>query len=492
MSLKRNFLYNSILTLSQFIFPVITFPYAARVLGVEGIGITSFIESLSRYFLLFAIVGIPIHGMREIARNRTQGEALHNTFMEIYSIQFYLSIIATALYFVSFFFVKDFENYKFLYLMGGFLIFSNIFSFEWVFQGFEDFKYITIRTVFIRIFSIILLFMFVKTRDDYVWYFFLLIFSSTVNGIVNFFYIRKYFKLKLTTSYQRIKVHLKPIALTGGYLFAISIYSLLTTVLLGFLSSTESVGFYTAAAKFHRIALGLFSALSTVLIPRLSFIATQRDIGSYNDLIKKSMSFVLAFGLPISFSIFLLAPELINIFAGPGYEKSVICVQVMSPIVLITGLAQIFGPEVLIPFSKDKQNMLAVIIGAFVSLVANFILIPLWNELGASVTTVLVELIVASVTLFYARRLVNIQVSVKQLITRILLLLPFYMFYRISNIIATNDFIIVLIYSFLGLLYFTCIEVLVFKNILLRQIWIRINESRNKLLNNDYHFYNHE
>ena len=205
------------------------------------------------------------------------------------------------------------------------------------------------------------------------------------------------------------------------------------------------------------------------------------------------MSFVLTFGLPISFSIFLLAPELINIFAGPGYEESVICVQVMSPIVLITGLAQIFGPEVLIPFSKDKQNMLAVIIGAFVSLVANFILIPLWNELGASVTTVLVELIVASITLFYAKRLVNLQVSGKQLIIRILLLLPFYMFYRISRIISTNDFIIVLIYSLLGVLYFTCIEVFVFKNILLRQIWIWINESRNKLLKyDDYPFYDHE
>ena len=140
---------------------------------------------------------------------------------------------------------------------------------------------------------------------------------------------------------------------------------------------------------------------------------------------------------------------------------------------MITGLAQIFGPEVLIPFAKDKQNMLAVIIGAFVSLVANFILIPLWNELGASVTTVLVELIVASITLFYAKRLVNLQISIKQLIIRILLLLPFYMFYRISRIISTNDFIIVLIYSLLGVLYFTCIEVLVFKNILLRQIWIR-------------------
>ena len=145
MSLKRNFLYNSILTLSQFIFPVITFPYAARVLGVEGIGITSFIESLCRYFLLFAIAGIPIHGMREIARNRTQSEVLNKTFIEIYSIQFYLSIIATALYFICLFFVKNFENYKFLYLMGGFLIFSNIFSFEWVFQGFEDFKFITIK-----------------------------------------------------------------------------------------------------------------------------------------------------------------------------------------------------------------------------------------------------------------------------------------------------------------------------------------------------------
>lgn len=478
MGLKKNFLYNSVLTLSQFIFPIITFPYAARILGAEGIGITSFIESFSRYFLLFAVAGIPIHGMREIAKSKASKEIVERTFIEIYSIQFYLSIIATAVYFISLIFLKDFEKFKLLYLMGGFLIISNIFSLEWVFQGLEDFKFIALRTVFIRVLTIVLLFLLVKTHSDYSWYFFLLVFSSTVNGIVNLFYLRKYIKLKLTASYLRLKVHLKPIALTGGYLFAISIYTLLTTILLGFFSSDQAVGYYTAATRFNRLGLVIFSALSTVMIPRLSSIAVGGNEESYKNLINKSVSFLMTFGFPISITIFLLAPELINIFAGQGYKASVICVQIMSPIVLITGMGQIFGPQILIPFSKDKQNIIAVSLGAGVSLLANIILIPFLNEVGASISTLAVDLIVVCTTFVYASRLINIHIEFKELFFRIISLAPFYFISIISRKLSSNDFIIVTSYAVFGSIYFLIIEVLVFKNSFLKNFGLIKDKSK--------------
>lgn len=167
MSLKKNFLYNLTLTISQFIFPIVTFPYASRILGVNGVGVTSFVESFSRYFLIFAVMGIPIHGMREISKNKENKIITNKIFVEIFSIQFFTTILCTLIYFCSLFFLKDFNlNWK-LYLMGGFLILSNIFSLEWVFQGLEDFKYITIRTVILRFLTIILLFLLVKNEDDY-------------------------------------------------------------------------------------------------------------------------------------------------------------------------------------------------------------------------------------------------------------------------------------------------------------------------------------
>jgi len=434
------------------------------VLGVEGIGITGFIESFSRYFLLFAVAGIPIYGMREIARRRDDTTSVNRAFTEIFSIQFYLSIIATVIYLVSLLFLKDFDEFRVLYFMGGFLIFSNIFSLEWVFQGLEDFKFITLRTIFIRALTILLLFLIVKTREDYIWYFFLLIFSSTANGIVNFLHVKKYFRTTLTVSYQRIKGHLKPIALTGGYLFAISIYTLLTTVLLGFISSDEAVGYYTVAIKFNRIALGVFSALSTVLIPKLSNIAANDDKEAYQALINKSISFVLTLGFPIAISIFLLAPELISLFAGPGYEASVICVQVMSPVVLITAMAQIFGPQILIPFSRDKQNIISVSIGACLSLLANLILIPLFNELGASISTVVVELIVALITLFYALRVINMHINTRELVIRILLIFPFFLIALICRNFFSSDFTILISYGVAGFLYFIIIETVILKD----------------------------
>lgn len=464
MSIKKNFLYNSALTVSQFIFPVITFPYAARVLGAEGIGITGFIESFSRYFLLFAVAGIPIHGLREIARNRSDPGIVERTFTEIYSIQFYLSVIATIVYFLSVIFIKDTERYELLYLMGGFLILSNIFSLEWVFQGFEDFKFITIRTVIIRALSIVLLFLLVKTPGDFARYFFLLVFSSVANGIVNMFYVRKYLKLKLTTSLRRLKIHLKPVALTGAYLLAISMYTLLTTILLGFISSETAVGYYTTAVKFSRIALGIFSALSVVLIPRLSGMAFDDNKEKYRQLIGKSISFVITFGLPVSVSMFLLAPELTNLFAGPGYEAAVICVRIMSPVVLISGMSQIFGSQILIPFSRDRQNIKAVITGAVLSVLANLLLIPLYGELGASVSTVAVELIVACITFYYAIHIISMEINIKELFLRVVLLFPFYLIAVICRYLSSGSFQIVASYTIAGSVYFLFVETILFKN----------------------------
>nr|MBP8061153.1 oligosaccharide flippase family protein [Cloacibacterium sp.] len=117
-SIKKNFAYNILLAVSQVFFPLVTFPYVTRVLGPESLGIVSFVDSFAGYFILIAALGIPVYGVREIAKHK-QKEDQSRIFSEIFSIHAILTVFSLAIYFVSVFFYPNFISTYQLFLWGG-------------------------------------------------------------------------------------------------------------------------------------------------------------------------------------------------------------------------------------------------------------------------------------------------------------------------------------------------------------------------------------
>ena len=111
-SVKKNFLYSSILATANYIFPFILFPYVSRVLGVENNGKCSFIDSIVNYFILFSMMGVSIMGIREIAAHRNDRQQLTSSFSNLFLLNFLVTCIAVVLLLCATFFVPYLSSYK--------------------------------------------------------------------------------------------------------------------------------------------------------------------------------------------------------------------------------------------------------------------------------------------------------------------------------------------------------------------------------------------
>ena len=178
-SLKLNFLMNVMLTMSSFIFPLITFPYISRILLPIGTGKVSFATSIVTYFSMFAQLGIPTYGIRACARVRDSREELTRTAQELLSINLIMSVISYAVLFILVLTVPRFRAEKNLYVILSFTIILTAIGMEWLYKALEQYTYITIRSVIFKFIALIAMFLLVHDQKDYVVYGGITIFAAS-------------------------------------------------------------------------------------------------------------------------------------------------------------------------------------------------------------------------------------------------------------------------------------------------------------------------
>ena len=288
--LKKNLFYNALLSVSQFIFPLITFPYSSRVLGPNGIGSINFIDSFTQYFILFAALGIPLYGVREISKLKGNEQQLNKTFNEIFVIHLISAAVFSVIYLISALLIPNLWHHFDLVLVGITMIIFGVLSAEWVFQGLEQFAYITSRTLLVRFLSVVFLFLFLKTNSPPIIYYSILASSVILNGIVNIFYVRKF--IQIDFKQLELKKHIKPLFIILGSTLAVSVYLLMDNVLLGFIQSEKAVGIYATALRIVRLPLALIGALNSVIIPRMSRAYEKQDFAQIRSIADKSFSLI--------------------------------------------------------------------------------------------------------------------------------------------------------------------------------------------------------
>lgn len=462
--MKKNFFYNFLLTGSNLLFPLITFSYLSRILGAEGLGICNFIISYGQNYIIIAALGMPVYGTREIAKVGNDKIKRSQLFFELLSIHLFFTFIMLAIYIASIFIYTDLQNYKNLALLGGSLILFNVFSLEWLFSGVNDFKYITIRSLFIRVLSIITIFLFVKQKDDFTVYFIILIATVFFTVLVDVYYARKFISKKVSLSLKGILTHAKSIFVLGLYMVLTSIYSVLPTTLLGFLSTKSAVGYYYGANRIIRMVISVFSSLITVLIPKLNYVLEENGRQEYLLLVDKSLTVVITFGIPITFFVFLMSHPIVMILAGKNFVNSVLVIKIMAPIILIVAFAQVFVLLILSVHRKDNSMVILSILGMSISLFINFFFIPLYAEKATAISQLIAESLVTLVSFFLSRRVLTFKFPTKTFILNFLFAIPFILIANLSFKLLQNNFLIILVGSFSGLFYFLAYQLYFIKN----------------------------
>lgn len=456
-----NLIFNLLKTITKIIFPLITFPYASRVLGVDGIGKVQYCNSTISYFTLIATLGISIYAVRQGAKYKDDREALSKFSKEILiinSISMALSYLLFTI-FVLFFFKQP---YYVLLILCSFATLFQTYSIEWLYQIKEDYGYISIRALIFNVISIILMFVFVHSPKDYIVYAIINMFGSFGSFFFNIFHAKKY--INVFRSYNlNLKQHIKPILMIFGVSVASSIYMNLDTVMLGAMVGTVAVGLYTAAVKLIHLVKNLISSFSNVLFTRLSnYVGTGKNT-EYKALLKNGVDFTMLFLIPCIVGMYMLSAELLYFLSGSEYTEATLAARILAINLYFSVLDGLIYYQVLLPFKHEKLASISTWIGAIVNLILNFFIIPIFSYTGAAFTTLIAELSVSFCLLYFAKNLIDIKMLFISSIRYLLFSIPIVICCIICKIMFANIFIFVAISVISSALLYFC-TLLVFRD----------------------------
>lgn len=389
-SVKYNFIMNAILTVAGIIFPLITFPYISRVLLVEGSGKVAFATSVVTYFTMFASLGIPTYGVRACAIVRDNKEKLSKTVQELLIISGGTTLLTYIVFGISLFVIPEFAQERTLLLIVGLGIGLNTIGVQWLYNALEQYSYITTCSILFKVIGMILMFLLVKESSDYQIYGGVYVIASFGSYVLNFICLRKFVTFQKTGTYQ-FKQHLKHIMVFFAMSAGASIYLNLDVVMLCFLQSNEAVGYYNAGIKVKTVLVTCVTSLGTVLLPRLSYYIETADKKAFQLMVGKAFRFVFvaASAVTVYFSIF--ARESILLLSGEAFLPAVGPMMILMPTVLLIGLSNVTGIQILTPNGREREVMYSIWGGAILDFVLNLIVIPKFSANGAALSTLLAE-----------------------------------------------------------------------------------------------------
>ena len=405
-SILKNYLYNLSYQILTLILPLVTASYLSRVLGATGNGIYIYTFTIVNYFVVFGSLGISMYGQREVAYIQNDKQKLKKTFIELVLFRFITLSIGSAIYYFTFIKHGEYSQY---YKILFFEIMAAAFDISWFFQGMEEFKKTVIRNILVRLTSVLLIFIFVKKQTDLNKYIGIYSFADLIGNISLWFYLPKYFKgikVKQINLFKQIPF----IILLFIPQTATKIYNMLDTTMLGkIIANKAETGYYEQSQKIIRVLLTLVTSLGTVMVPRMASMFANGEKKKISEYMNKSFNFTYLLSFPIIFGLISICNNFVPWFFGSGYDKVKILMCIISPIILLMGIANIIGTQYLLPTKRQKEYTISVLVGVIINFILNYIMIHLWNSIGACIATVLSQLVVNIVQLYFVRKEINIK-----------------------------------------------------------------------------------
>ncbi len=407
-SLKLNAVFNMIKSLSSVVFPLITFPYISRVLGVDSLGRYNFATSVITYVSLIAVLGITYYSIREGAKLREDREKFNDFANQIFTVNVISTLFAYVFLGILLLAVPKFYEYRALLLILSAQVMMNTLGVNWIYSIYEEFAYITVRSVIFQVISILAMFIFVREPQDVEIYAAITVLATAGANLLNFFFSRRYCKLRLTFKIDW-KRHFKPIMVLFGMEAAAIIYAYTDTVILGFVSGEYSVGIYSVSMKLYNIVKTLLASAVLVSIPRLSLLLGQRKNDEADALATDLYSTMLTLTVPAIVGMIVLGTQIITIIAGAEYISAHFSYVVLSVAIFFSLGSYFWGQAALVPSKREGIVLRATLVSAIVNLVLNFVMIPFWQEKAAAITTLIAEIIGFVWNYIYGRKYLRVK-----------------------------------------------------------------------------------
>lgn len=425
-TLRKNFLYSFVLTISTYLVPLLVFPYISRVIGPQGIGSIETVDSIINYSIIFSMMGLTTLGTREISINRDNKDRLSKVFSTLFTLNIITTIVILLILIALLFFVPKISDRKDLFFLGITKIIFNLFCVEWFFKGLEKFRYITIRSIVVRIIFVILVFCFVNDKSDTCIYYALWVGITMSNAICNWKYRMSFVNYRIRN--VSLKLYYKSFILLGVFAVFSAVYTQLNTTILKFYSDDVQVGYYSTATKLYAVIMAIFLSMTSVMIPRISYLVKHRDLSKVRELTLKMFKLLFLFFIPVLLFFEFFAPEFITLFAGNSFLPSVLPMRIVICQLLVIGTEQIFILQLLIPAKKDYQVAVCSIVGAGVCVITNVLLTARLNTIGSSLAWLFAELSVLLCSSYYVKKQFNIYFPLKLFMKNMVVSIPYILF----------------------------------------------------------------
>ncbi len=409
-SISINAVLNGVKTLLQVVFPLITFPYAAKVLGVDGIGKYNFSYSIVSYFMQFSALGIYAYAVREGSAIRNDRESFSAFSSEIIEFNIISMVISYVLLTITCFLWDKLADYNYLIFLLSTNIILTTLGCEWVYAIYEEYFYITVRGIVFQIISMILLFTFVDSSDDLIMYSITTITSASGFNILNIIGLCKRIHFSLRPI-KTLKQHFKPIMLLFANSIATTIYVNSDTTILGLLSGDFSVGLYSVSTKVYSIVKAILASIIIVSIPRMSNLWASGNRKGFESLGNNILITFFTLSVPATIGIYVLSEDIIRIISDESYLDAAISMKILSVSLLTSVFNWFFQSAVLIPSKNEKKVLYATGAAALINIVLNFVLIPFYAQDGAAFTTLLAEMISVIISGYYAKKIIKIRIK---------------------------------------------------------------------------------
>lgn len=410
-SLSKNTFFNILYNLANLIFPMISSMYVSRILLVDGVGKVAYAQNITSYFIMLACLGISVYGTREIAIVRKNKREANKLFTELLVINAVTTLFSAAVFFIVINQVPRFRSDYALMLCCGIQVILNLFNIDWLYQGYEEYAYISCRSIIVKTCSLIAVFIFVKNRNDYVCYALISSLALSTNYLFNIIHSKSFVSLSFHN--LNLKKHIKPLMVLAFSVFFTTAYSKIDITMLGIMKSDAVVGIYSNSQKINDIIITLTASISSVFLPRFSYYYTN-DRNEFDRLLTFGMKILGFIAFPMFIGVYLLAPYGILAMYGDSFACGAITLRILSLLIIIKSFANLICYQMVISTGQEKKLLYACIIASLINIVLNFILIPSYDQNGAAVASVISEFSVDFIQLLLLRKTINFVVPIKE------------------------------------------------------------------------------
>jgi len=419
-SIKKNTVLGILISLSQYIYPIATYPYITRVLQPEGLGRISFVASFVVFFTLLSQLGMPIYGLRSCAKELDNNEKLQNLVAELLLVQLFSGCVALLLYGFVVWMVLPFKQEPVLFFIYGLQILAYMVNCEWAYKATGRYSFLALVNAFFRCVAIVAVFLLVRASTDLYWYALITLLAGSGSFVAGLLSLKaqlglspfkKLYNLIVSHAVIRVlRVHIRPLMMFFLMSCAVTVYSNTDTVMLGFMKDNRLVGIYNASAKVKAVLIVFTGALWTAALPRSAALWKSNNVEGFRELAEKSLRMIPLVSLPLAVFFIFFSEPCIQVIAGTAYMDAVAPMRILLLAVIPIGVSNIIGGQLLIPIGQEKLLFKAEMAGVLINVAANALLIPRYDVAGAAVATLVSETVVTVVAVIYILQFVRLRV----------------------------------------------------------------------------------